>query len=456
MRYLLKRGITEDSIKRFKLGYGEWKGQDWLTIPSFESGKVKLLKYRKLEPDNRPDLKKYEREPGGKSILFNCDALNENNEIVICEGEIDTITLIQNGYENVVGTTAGTNLLNEWYDDLILKDKIFLIFDGDEAGQESAKNVWSTRLGIGKCWNILLPKGEDINSYFTKYTVEDFNVLIKNSKQFRVEGIVSLKETLFAMYRRFKDKGHEEVFELPWPSINKLLGGGLMRKRLAVVGGKPGVGKTSWAIQICDHFAVKYKMPVLYFCLEMPEVSLATKIVQLHRNLTLQEIDYSDALIYAMDIEDLPIYFGYTSKITPDIFYNTMKEVRNRYGVQFGVFDNLQRMIRTGEEADMGRASGIFKDITMDLDIPFLLVSQPRKLSSGAMPTYEDFKGSSAIPADADYTIIMHRKLELQQEGVEALSPITKILVDKSRFSSGGLTHLTFDGSRSRFYEEKK
>jgi len=51
-----------------------------------------------------------------------------------------------------------------------------------------------------------------------------------------------------------------------------------------------------------------------------------------------------------------------------------MVEVRNRYGVGIGVFDNLQRMIRSGEEADMGKASGMFKDITMDLNMPFLLI----------------------------------------------------------------------------------
>jgi replicative DNA helicase len=255
------------------------------------------------------------------------------------------------------------------------------------------------------------------------------------------------------MFRKSKDSDTVEKFELPWPRINKLIGGGLQRKRLMVLGGNAGIGKTSMAMQIAYHIATVYKLPIFCFCMEMPEVSLATKIVQLKYDITDAEVSFGDALIYAMDLKDVPIYFGYSSKITPQIYYNTLVEVRNRYGVQFGIFDNLQRLVRSDSESDMGKASGMFKDITMDLNIPFLLISQPRKLNSEDIPTFDVLKGSSAIPQDADIVILIHRKRSRVEDGSTSYESKTYAVVDKSRFSSGGMVVLNFKGEKSRFEE---
>ena len=162
-------------------------------------------------------------------------------------------------------------------------------------------------------------------------------------------------------------------------------------------------------------------------------------------------------MIFADEYEDLPLYFGYSKKITPDIFYNTMKEARNRYGIRIGVFDNLQRMVRSDKESDIGVASGIMKDIAMDLNIMLIVISQPRKMNSEDDPTYDVLKGSSAIPADADEVILMHRKrmLDAKVSGKGNFSPITKIIVDKSRFARGGRCNLFFEGELSRFREVK-
>ena len=170
--------------------------------------------------------------------------------------------------------------------------------------------------------------------------------------------------------------------------------------------------------------------------------------MQLEYNLHIDEVNPMDGLVYADSLKDLPLYFGYSSKVTPDIFYNTMKEARNRYGVQIGVFDNLQRMVRTGEEKDIGQGSGVMKDIVMDLNMMLILVSQPRKMNREDNPTYDDLKGSSAIPADADEVILLHRKRAVEGG---ALEPTTRVIVDKSRFAPGGRAFLKMEGAYSRF-----
>ena len=85
-KYLVNRGIEEEEIKRHKLGFVEMKDDFWISIPSFEDGIPKLIKYRKIT-NNNPDTKKYEREFNSKSILFNGDVLNEFTDVILTEGE---------------------------------------------------------------------------------------------------------------------------------------------------------------------------------------------------------------------------------------------------------------------------------------------------------------------------------------------------------------------------------
>ena len=487
LKYLALRGITLDAIKVFKLGYVNLKGESWISIPAFEENTPQFIKYRrftenyvgqyeklKTEVKNTEDkeeilrlketigelpLAKYTREFDSKSILFNQDCLQYYEEINIVEGEFDTIMMTINGYPNTVGITGGAGtLLPEWYELLLPKKKITLVFDNDEAGQKAAEEVWALRLGLNRCKNVILPAGEDVSSVITKEGAEEFSKYYNKATKFTISGIASLSDAFDSMYKQHSKIEGEEVYELPWLSVNQLFGGGIKKKRLIVVGAPPATGKTSLAMQIVWHFAKMYNLPSLVFCMEMPKEDLASKIVQLENDLTLNEIEFKDALLYKLQLNNLPIYFGYSSKITPDVFYNTMVEVRNRYGVGIGVFDNLQRMIRSGEEADMGKASGMFKDITMDLNMPFLLISQPKKLGAERDMVMDDMKGTSAIPADADHVLIMNRKKNKSYEGFTSLDPVTSIFLEKSRYSGGGRCKLLFQGERSKFieYEEKK
>jgi len=457
LKYLFSRGISEESINRFKLGFVRKFGQNWIAIPSYEDGVPKLLKYRKMPPYENENLDKYIREPDCKSVLFNGDIIDKYNEIIICEGQIDCISLIQNGYENAVGITGGAGtLLPEWFDKLYIKDKIYLCLDPDPVGQKAARDVWAARLGTSRCWNVVLPDGCDLNEFFLKYDSAEFEELLKKATRFKVEGVSSFSEVLHSIYKSSKDGDLVELYPLPWNNINKLIGGGLAKKRLTTLGGLPAVGKTSWALNVCYHLSKNFGIPTFYFCLEMPEESLAIKILQIHYGLTYREIYPDDVLTYSLDVGDLPIYFGYSPNIKPETFYNTMREVRNRYGVELGVFDNLQLLVRSDKESDIGNASKMFKNLSMDLNIMFILISQPRKLNAEEIPTYDVLKGSSAISADADQIILLHRR-RIPISDVRAsefsLDPKTYVIVDKSRFSSGGKTLLHFDGNRSTFME---
>lgn len=456
--YLLNRGFTEDTIRAEKIGVTEIDGYTWISIPSREDGIPKLLKYRNTDPNASKD-ERFRREPNSKSIMFNQDILYDYDEVFICEGEFDALTLKQHGYENVVGPTGGASTLRpEWYELLYTKKKIYLVFDPDTAGQVQAEKTWATRLGIEKCWNVVLPDGEDVNSFFIKHTKDDFDKLIEDAKRFKVEGIISLGEAIHEIYKLSQEDSKAE-FLLPWNNVNRLIGDVFGRKRLLVVGGPAGVGKTSLTLQIVHNFATTYEIPSLYFCLEMPETDLAMKIIQLEKDMVYNEVMKSDVLSYYNELRNIPIYFGYSANITAEIFYNSLREVRNRYGVGVAVFDNLQLLVRTGEESDIAQASKLFKNMAMDLNIAMILLSQPRKLNTeNPNFTYDDLKGTSAISQDADLVMLMHRKRNVPLPGTpsdsdSSFSDVTSIIMDKARLASGGRTELKFIGDKSKFRE---
>ena len=456
LKYLYKRGFDHEDIERFNFGFVSMKNEKWISIPAFENNVAKLIKYRKIT-NNDENIKKYEREYGSKSIVYNQDILSDYSEVYICAGEFDTAIMIKNGYENSVCGTVGEGTLSPYmYDKLYQLEKFILIMDSDKVGQQSAKNIWSKRLGIDRCWNVVLPEGHDVNSYFLEHTKEEFEELLKKAYQFKVAGVSSLNDVFYDMYNKSLNKTLD-VLPLPWNSLNGLIGGGLEKKNLNIIGGIAGSGKTSLTLQIAHHFAKEHSMPSLITCLEMSEIKLATKIVQLEKDLTYDEVNYSHALMYAKDLEDLSIYFAYSPTISGDIYFNTVREARNRYGCELFIFDNLQLLVTSDKESDYAIAVKMFKRIVMELDVIMVLVSQPRKLNAERAPTYDDLKGSAAISQAGDLIMLMYRRRKndggATTSSIDSFVPKTQIIVDKARFSSGGKTLFNFIGAKSRFEE---
>jgi replicative DNA helicase len=94
--------------------------------------------------------------------------------------------------------------------------------------------------------------------------------------------------------------------------------------------------------------------------------------------------------------------------------------------------------------------------LAMELNIMFILVSQPRKPAEDKEGTftYYDLKGSSAIPADADEVILLWRKRMEGNNAIASFSSSTSVIVDASRYAPGGRTTLYFEGAKSRFEEK--
>jgi hypothetical protein len=285
MRYLTEeRRLALETIKKFNLGLKvEANGSRWLTIPHYQKGKLLNVKSRSLPPME----KEFRRVKDCPSILFNGDCTEGAEEVYICEGEIDTLTLLQEyTSKNVVGVTAGAGSFDPaWIDQLEKVKRIYLCYDPDDVGQWGARET-ARRLGYDRCFNVVLPDGQDINEYFRDHTFMDFEVLVGEARQFDVSGVISIEQGIEKFRVEISRPEQNSGLTTPWPSVNKRMKTGSQPGELIVLSAPPKIGKSTWALQVCAYNALS-DIPSLFFCLEMSPMKIIEKIIQCHTKMQL-------------------------------------------------------------------------------------------------------------------------------------------------------------------------
>jgi twinkle protein len=411
-----------------------------------------------------PAEKDFRRITGYPSILFNGDCVEGTEEVYICEGEIDALTLWQAGIKNVVGVTCGAGTFHpEWIDQLAKAKKIFLCYDPDEEGQKGAREV-GRRLGYDRCFNVALPDGQDLNEFFQKHDIFEFQTLVNEARQFDVSGIISIEQGFEKFRAEVSNPEMATGLMTPWPSVNQRIKTGFQPGELVVLSAPPKIGKSTWALQITTYNALQ-GIASLFFCLEMRTMKVIKKVIQCHtkaEELGPTEIEHAE-----YDFTEKPLYLGYSHQ-KPELsrIIETIKAAVQRYGLKLVVFDHLHFLCRsiTNQVQEIGLAVQAFKFLAEEMEIPIILIAQPRKIQPDSIMTAMDLKDSISIYSDCDHLIILHRKRKASagkkvEEGMEtqdqAFEPVTLVRVEGSRYNSGGEALIFYHGEYSRFDEIK-
>jgi twinkle protein len=459
--YVTGRGISPEAVDHFKLGLNtDLEGARWLTIPHYIGGDLVNIKSRSLPPAE----KDFKRVKDCRSVLFNADAIEGAEELYLTEGEIDAITLWDQGIKNVVATTTGAGSFDPaWVDLLKPVKKIYLVYDPDEPGQKGAREV-ARRLGYGRTFNVLLPDGRDMNEFFQSgKDLFDFQAIVNQAERFEVSGVMGIEQGL-RRYLKDSKRQIQSGIMTPWPAVNRLIPTGFQAGELIVLSAPPKIGKSSLALQIAWGCALK-DIPALFYCLEMRPMKLIEKIVKsFNRTATVD-----DGAINATrrGFHEKPLYLGYCyQKPERDKILETLKDAVQRFGLKLLAFDHLHFLCRSlsNQVQEIGLAVQGFKFLAEEMEIPIILIAQPRKIEAGAVMTAQDLKDSSSIYSDCDHLLIMHRR-RLASDGKkfdgtaptsQAFDSMTLIRVEASRYNPGGEAVLKFHGEYSRFDENEE
>ena len=197
---------------------------------------------------------------------------------------------------------------------------------------------------------------------------------------------------------------------------------GLNRSDLIVLAARPGVGKTSFGLNIARHASIACGRRVAFFSLEMGREQLASRLLSTEASVEgtkLRTGDLSDPewtrLIEAGDIlSRAQLYFD----DAPGVTVPQMKaKVRRLKNVDLVIVDYLQLM--TGTKKNDNRVNEIsditrnLKIMAKELDVPVIAMSQlrrPTERGKDHRPGLSELRDSGSIEQDADIVVFLHRE----------------------------------------------
>src|SRR3989344_2555878 len=207
--YLNNRGVSNEFIGKYRIGFGRFYGKHWITIPiKDQDGNYSFFKLRQ-DPSAGDEKITF---PKGEAQLYDWEVLDRPQEtLFICEGELDRLLLVSLGVSAITSTHGAGTFKESWLEKMGKSRKTYICYDNDDAGRKGSERVAKLleNLGTTEVYIVTLPDevGEhgDITDYFIKLsgTVEDlFGKYAKrypepiDISQFQPMGSEKLAETL--------------------------------------------------------------------------------------------------------------------------------------------------------------------------------------------------------------------------------------------------------------------
>ncbi len=241
---------------------------------------------------------------------------------------------------------------------------------------------------------------------------------------------------------------------------------GLQRSDLIIVAGRPAMGKTSFAMNIAEHAAVKGGASVAVFSMEMSGEQLATRLIsslgRINANKVrtgqLEEDDWQYLIKAVEQLKDSRIFIDDTPALTPMELRSRVRRIARTHGLDLVVVDYLQLMQGSGKAASENRATEIaeisrsLKAMAKEMDVPVIALSQlNRSLESrpNRRPVMSDLRESGSIEQDADIIVFIYRDEVYNEESPDR--GVAEIILGKQRHGAIGTVKVAFHGEYTRF-----
>ncbi|PCS23884.1 replicative DNA helicase [Candidatus Enterovibrio escicola] len=241
---------------------------------------------------------------------------------------------------------------------------------------------------------------------------------------------------------------------------------GLQNSDLIIVAARPSMGKTTFAMNLCENASMDQEKPVLIFSLEMPAEQLMMRMLA-----SFSRVDQTKIRTGQLDDEDWArisstmglltqkknMYIDDSSGLTPtDIRSRARRVAREHGGLSMIMIDYLQLMrvpgMKDNRTQEISEISRSLKALAKELDVPVVALSQlNRSLEQRAdkRPINSDLRESGAIEQDADLIMFIYRDEVYNTDS--SLKGIAEIIIGKQRNGPIGSVRLTFQGRFSRF-----
>ena len=266
-----------------------------------------------------------------------------------------------------------------------------------------------------------------------------------------------------------KDKDAFRGLSTGFTRLDRLTNG-LQRSDLIVIAARPGMGKTSLAMNIVENAALRCDAVCAVFSLEMPEVQIIQRLLCSFANVSMEKalagkLEANDwrKIVKASDaLKKSRINIDDSSRVTPMEILSKCRRIKSRNNGRLDLImvDYIQLMSSGKEGAEQNRTQEVasitrdLKIMAKELNVPVIALSQLRRIQSGE-PQLSDLRESGAIEQDADIVMFISRpdvnvpEEELVKKNIK--KGMADLIVAKHR--NGGLDRipLRFKGELTKF-----
>ena len=280
-----------------------------------------------------------------------------------------------------------------------------------------------------------------------------------------VKGLVPLSDAIAEAYDR--------LGKISGPDKEKYVGArtgftlldsitsGLNKSDLIIIAARPGMGKTSFAMNIATNVARRSEKEVVTFNLEMSKEQLATRILSTEalvesntlRNGRITGEDWVKLATSAGYLSTIPLYIDDTASMTVQQMKAKLRRTKN---LGLVIIDYLQLMESTSHSDNrvtvISEITRQLKVMAKELNVPVILLSQlSRAVESRTdkRPMLSDLRESGSIEQDADIVLFLYREAYYNKESQR--QNISECIVAKNRHGETGTVELIWDGQYTRF-----
>jgi replicative DNA helicase len=239
---------------------------------------------------------------------------------------------------------------------------------------------------------------------------------------------------------------------------------GLQKSDLIIIAGRPAMGKTTLAMNIAEHAAIKHEVPVAIFSMEMSSLQLVNRLFS-----SLGQIDQTRLRTGSLDDLDWPkltsamnllhkskIFIDETPALSPSELRARARRLKREHDIGLIVVDYIQLMSVPGTKenraTEIAEISRSLKAIAKELNIPVVALSQLNRALEqrpNKRPVMADLRESGSIEQDADLIIFIYRDEVYNEETPEKGK--AEIIIGKHRNGPTDTVILTFQGQWLRF-----
>ncbi|MCU7807828.1 MAG: replicative DNA helicase [Candidatus Thiodiazotropha sp. (ex Semelilucina semeliformis)] len=230
---------------------------------------------------------------------------------------------------------------------------------------------------------------------------------------------------------------------------------GMRPGQLIVIAGRPGLGKSTLALNIAENLAIKDHQPALVFSLEMSREEIMDRLIASVGSIPLDEIlqgnldrgDFSGAI---QAVNGAPLYIDDGGGLYINQIRARALRIKRKHGLSLLVIDYLQ-LVRAKAESrfqEVSEVSRALKALAKELRVPVIALSQlNRDIESrpNGKPRLSDLRESGQLEQDADLIGFLYR------EDIKADVDVVTLAIEKQRNGPTGKVHLAARLKYSRF-----